>query len=71
MNKSQEFMLKNYGGNIITVDSTHGLNPYDFELTTLLVLDEFGEGFPTACMFTNRKDTLGKRVQRLDLHFMQ
>nr|CAH7758959.1 unnamed protein product [Callosobruchus chinensis] len=62
MNKSQEFMLKNYGGNIITVDSTHGLNPYDFELTTLLVLDEFGEGFPTACMFTNRKDTLVNEI---------
>lgn len=50
-------MLQKFGGNIICVDSTHGLNPYDFELTTILVIDEFGRGFPTAFMFTNKKDT--------------
>ena len=57
MNSSQEFMLKNFGQNVIAIDNTHGLNPYDFELTTLVVLDEYGEGFPSACMFSNRKDT--------------
>lgn len=58
MNSSQEYMLKTHGNNgIVCVDSTHGLNAYDFELTTILVIDEWGEGFPTACLFTNRKDT--------------
>ena len=54
MNSSQEFMLKNFGQNVIAIDNTHGLNPYDFELTTLVVLDGYGKGFPSACMFSNR-----------------
>lgn len=58
MNKSQEDMFKQFGSNIIAIDSTHGLNGYDFELTTIMVVDNFGEGFPCACMITNRKDTL-------------
>lgn len=58
MNKVQEQLLKKFGQSVIAIDSTHGLNMYDFELTTMMVLDEFGEGFPVACMFTNRKDTL-------------
>lgn len=57
MNNSQKFMFKKFGSNIISIDSTHGLNMYDFELSTILVIDEFGEGYPAACMFTNRKDT--------------
>jgi len=35
----------------------HGLNAYDFELVTLLVVDDFGSGFPCCFMFTNLKDT--------------
>ncbi|KAJ8932722.1 hypothetical protein NQ314_014417 [Rhamnusium bicolor] len=50
--------LVKYGNNIIAVDGTHGLNNYNFELTTLMVVDNFNEGFPGAFMFTNRKDTL-------------
>lgn len=57
MNQSQQYMLNKFGNNIICIDSTHGLNKYDFELSTLMVIDEFGEGFPCAFMFTNRKDT--------------
>lgn len=58
MNTSQEYMLRTYGNeSTVCVDSTHGLNGYDFELTTILVIDEWGEGFPGACMFSNRKDT--------------
>ena len=62
MNKSQEFMLEEYGNNIIAIDSTHGLNGYDFELTTLMVVDEYGEGFPAACMFCNRQDTFVYKI---------
>lgn len=57
MNHSQEEMFKKFGSDIVAIDSTHGLNNYDFELTTLMVVDEFGEGFPVACLFSNRKDT--------------
>lgn len=57
MNNFQEIMLKKFGKNIISIDSTHGLNRYDFELTTLMVTDEFNEGFPVAFLFSNRKDT--------------
>ncbi|KAJ8914302.1 hypothetical protein NQ315_011287 [Exocentrus adspersus] len=59
MKNSQQLMLEKFGCNTIAVDSTHGLNQYDFELTTVLVIDEYGEGFPAACMFSNRKDTYG------------
>ncbi|KAJ8927486.1 hypothetical protein NQ314_020049, partial [Rhamnusium bicolor] len=58
MSQYQQHMLVKYGNNIIVVDGTHGLNNYDFELTTLMVVDNFNEGFPGAFMFTNRKDTL-------------
>ncbi|CAH0547094.1 unnamed protein product [Brassicogethes aeneus] len=58
MNVTQTNMLQRFGSAVVAIDSTHGLNMYDFELTTLMVIDEFGEGFPVACMFTNRKDTL-------------
>lgn len=57
MTDIQKSMFKQFGDNIIAVDGTHGLNNYDFELTSILVVDEFGEGIPVAFMFTNRKDT--------------
>jgi hypothetical protein len=56
MNDLQESLLKQFGKNILAIDSTHGLNNYDFELTTLMIVDEFNEGFPVAFMFT-KKDT--------------
>lgn len=34
-------------------EEEHGTNQYDFILTTLLVVDEFGEGIPTAWMLSN------------------
>ncbi|XP_045464203.1 uncharacterized protein LOC123673658 [Harmonia axyridis] len=57
MTSFQKNMLEKFGTNIIALDGTHGLNNYDFELTTILVVDEFGEGILVAFMFTNRKDT--------------
>ncbi|KAH1022031.1 hypothetical protein HUJ04_011500 [Dendroctonus ponderosae] len=38
------------------MDATHGTNPYDFKLITILVLDDFGEGFPVAFLFSNSED---------------
>ncbi|KAJ8909799.1 hypothetical protein NQ315_015319 [Exocentrus adspersus] len=80
MTDFQKNMFKKFGDNIVAVDGTHGLNNYNFELTSVLVVDEFGEGIPVAFMFTNRKDTYiyelffnaiklsidAKKVKRLD-----
>ena len=35
------------------LDSTHGTNEYNFQLTTLLVIDDHGEGFPAAFCYSN------------------
>lgn len=56
MNSIQKELFKKFADNIVCVDGTHGLNSYDFEMTTILVLDEFREGFPVAFLFSNRKD---------------
>jgi len=38
--------------------SSHGTNAYDYQLTTLMLLDKHGEGFPAAFCFSNRVDEL-------------
>ena len=38
----------------VAMDSTHGTNAYDYQLTTLMVVDEHGEGYPAAFCFSNR-----------------
>lgn len=43
---------------VIYVDGTHGTNSYDFTLITVLVVDEYGEGFPVAWCISNREDQL-------------
>ena len=37
------------------MDSTHGTNTYDFNLTTILVIDEFREGIPVGWAISNRE----------------
>jgi hypothetical protein len=45
------------------VDSTHGTNGYDFNLITVVIVDEYGEGYPVAWCMSNREDvTLLKNV---------
>ncbi|XP_065219711.1 uncharacterized protein LOC135845174 [Planococcus citri] len=56
MNQPQREMLLHYGNDVVSVDGTHGMS-YDFQLYTLLVLDELREGFPCAFMISNREDT--------------
>ncbi|XP_049796045.1 uncharacterized protein LOC126212666 [Schistocerca nitens] len=56
MNRAQREMLSKYGEDCICIDGTHGLNGYDFEVTTLLVLDDLRQGFPCAFLISNRKD---------------
>ncbi len=52
----QKHMLQQFGANGVCCDSTHGTNAYDFSLTTLLVSDEFGKGFPVAWCLSNHED---------------
>ena len=48
----QRDMMVKFGNNI---DTTHGTNMYDFNLLTLMVMDEFGEGLPVLWAICNRK----------------
>ncbi len=40
------------------VDSTHGTNGYDFKLISIVVVDQFGEGFLVAWCFSNWEDKI-------------
>lgn len=52
----QAQMMKEFGSNIIRIDSTYKTTGYDFILITAPVIDEFGEGYPTAWCLTTRED---------------
>lgn len=53
----QADMLKKFGPDkVICIDATHGTNGYDFSLITVIVVDEFGEGYPVAWCLSNRTD---------------
>ena len=58
MNDIQVAWLKHFGGPMkeVALDSTHGTNEYNFQLTTLLVVDDHGEGLPAAFCYSNRVD---------------
>ncbi|XP_047000844.1 uncharacterized protein LOC124616568 [Schistocerca americana] len=57
MNNAQGEILKKYGNDCVCVDGTHGLNGYNFELITLLVLDDLRQGFPCAFLISDRNDS--------------
>jgi CRISPR/Cas system-associated protein Csx1 len=40
MNEEMEYVMKTYGKKNIFMDGTHGINPYQYELTTVLILDD-------------------------------
>ncbi|XP_035205396.1 uncharacterized protein LOC118180399 [Stegodyphus dumicola] len=54
MTNVQKHMLLKFGSDSICIDSTHGTNAYDFQLSTVLVIDEFNSGFPAAFCLSNR-----------------
>lgn len=58
MNNFQRNMLKEFGGDRICLDATHGISSYGFELVTILVIDKFDEGIPVAFCITS---TVNKR----------
>lgn len=56
---STNFMLLQLKNNpkIVFIDSTHNICKYSaIELTTLMVKDENGHGFPVSFLLSNRKD---------------
>ena len=53
----QADILKQFSlDSVICVDSTHGTNGYNFNLITIIVVDEYGEGYPVAWCVSNRED---------------
>lgn len=52
----QKVMSNKFATKGICVDATHGTNGYDFPLTSLVVLDEYGAGFPIAWCLSNHED---------------
>ena len=52
----QKSLEQKFAQNGVCCDATHGTTRYDFKLTTLLVIDEFGEGAPFAWCLSNHKD---------------
>jgi len=58
MTPYQKDVLAKYATDKICVDSTHGTINHDFQLTTLLTVDEFGAGCPVAFCLSNRIDSV-------------
>ena len=54
----QAHIMKKFGEKVICVDATHGTNGYDFMLITVMVVDEYGEGFLVAWCISNEEDKL-------------
>ena len=52
----QEMFIKFANSHVVGVDSTHKTNGNDVPLITVLVADEFGEGYPVAWCISNRED---------------
>ncbi|XP_054723700.1 uncharacterized protein LOC129233747 [Uloborus diversus] len=57
MNNVQKEMLRKFSGDCICVDSTHGTNPYGFQLSTVMVIDEMRQGFPRTFLISSKVDT--------------
>jgi len=57
MTQFQSELLLKFGNDKICIDGTHGLNGYNFQLYTIVVVDEFGNGYPVAFCFSNKSDT--------------
>ena len=54
--ESQKYLLQCFGDKGVCCDSTHGTTGYDFGLSSLLIVDEFGEGVPVAWCLSNHED---------------
>lgn len=50
-------MLHIFGRKKVCIDCTHGLNSYRYQLFTIMIVDEYGNGIPVSYCFSNRCDT--------------
>ncbi|XP_014679733.1 PREDICTED: uncharacterized protein LOC106819642 [Priapulus caudatus] len=51
----QAKMFKQHAHKVVCLDGTHGTTAYDFQLITVMVIDDFNEGIPAAWLITNRE----------------
>ncbi|GBL84331.1 hypothetical protein AVEN_148503-1 [Araneus ventricosus] len=58
MNEAQQELLKKFGNDCICIDRAHGMNNYDFEHITLLVIADIRQGFPCAFLISTRSDEI-------------
>jgi len=57
MTQFQSELLLKFGNDEVCIDGTYGLNGYNFQLYTIVVVNEFGNGYPVAFCFSNKSDT--------------
>jgi len=54
---TQRTFMQDFGTNrMVCLDSTHGTNQYCFNVVTMMVIDDFGEGIPGAFLISNIED---------------
>ena len=58
MNHWQKKKLNQFGNSITCMDFMHGLNEYNFDMKTLLVVDDKREGLPSAFIISNQYDSV-------------
>lgn len=58
----QKEMFEEHANKLICVDATHGTTAYDFQLVTVLVVDDYNEGIPVAWLISNKETTDALKV---------
>ena len=53
----QKEMFEKHAQKLICVDATHGTTAYDFQLVTVLVIDDYNEGISVAWLISNKETT--------------
>ena len=53
----QKELFEKLAQKLICVDATHGATAYDFQLVTVLVIDDYNEGIPVAWLISNKETT--------------
>ena len=51
----QHEMFVKHATKLVCVDATHGTNSYDFQLITVLVIDDYDEDIPVAWLISNKE----------------
>ncbi|KAF0750263.1 SWIM-type domain-containing protein [Aphis craccivora] len=62
LTETQKAVLEKFSSEKQCIDSTHGTNQYSFNLTTIIVIDEFGEGYSAAFCISSKIDEVHMTV---------